>query len=258
MNRRKCWQIKLFPTVTPPSPAGIALVDIEHELRRSYLGYAVSTLVSRALPDVRDGFKPVQRRILYAMRDLGIGPNSARVKSAKVIGECFVAGTLVSTPKGLTPIEALNIGDAVYTQNGIRPVTETYIMPEQPLLEVELSNGMKNVCTPGQQFKVLTQNCDPVWRDAIDLQSGDRILCRPAELGPDVHAPVQAACVVASVAAAPAQVTYDIQVAQDHEFIANGDARAQLYGQLSSARRRRYLRDAGAYGAGLFAPLPAD
>ncbi len=66
---------------------GLILVDIEHELRRSYLGYAVSTLVSRALPDVRDGFKPVQRRILMAMRDLGIGPGSARVKCAKVIGE---------------------------------------------------------------------------------------------------------------------------------------------------------------------------
>src|SRR5690242_17210076 len=68
---------------------GIVIVDIEQELRRSYLGYAVSTLVSRALPDVRDGFKPVQRRILMAMRDLGIGPGSARVKSAKVIGECM-------------------------------------------------------------------------------------------------------------------------------------------------------------------------
>ncbi|WP_231725858.1 DNA gyrase subunit A [Chthonomonas calidirosea] len=64
-------------------------VDIEQELRRSYLGYAISTLVSRALPDARDGFKPVQRRILYAMRELGIGPGSARVKSAKVVGECM-------------------------------------------------------------------------------------------------------------------------------------------------------------------------
>jgi DNA gyrase/topoisomerase IV subunit A len=63
------------------------LIDIEHELRRSYLGYAVSTLISRALPDGRDGFKPVQRRILYAMRDLGIGPGSARVKSARVVGQ---------------------------------------------------------------------------------------------------------------------------------------------------------------------------
>ncbi|HEV2472983.1 MAG TPA: DNA gyrase subunit A, partial [Chthonomonadales bacterium] len=62
-------------------------IDIEQELRRSYLGYAVSTLVSRALPDVRDGFKPVQRRILYDMRELGVGPAAARVKCAKVVGD---------------------------------------------------------------------------------------------------------------------------------------------------------------------------
>ncbi len=76
---------------TPPSEDAnnITKIEIDEELRRSYLGYAVSTLVSRALPDVRDGFKPVQRRILYAMRDLNVGPGSARVKSAKVVGECM-------------------------------------------------------------------------------------------------------------------------------------------------------------------------
>jgi DNA gyrase subunit A len=82
-----------IPNGTPDESAAAAqessvvLVDIEHELRRSYLGYAVSTLVSRALPDVRDGFKPVQRRIIHAMRELGITPASARVKCAKVVGE---------------------------------------------------------------------------------------------------------------------------------------------------------------------------
>lgn len=75
------------PEIVSAPEGGIVTIDIEQELRRSYLGYAVSTLVSRALPDVRDGFKPVQRRILYAMRELGIGPGSARVKSAKVVGE---------------------------------------------------------------------------------------------------------------------------------------------------------------------------
>ncbi len=77
--------------VTPPAGGepgvGVSSIDIEQELRRSYLGYAISTLVSRALPDVRDGFKPVQRRILYAMRDMGITPNSSRVKSARVVGD---------------------------------------------------------------------------------------------------------------------------------------------------------------------------
>ncbi len=62
-------------------------VNIENEMKRSYLEYAMSTIIARALPDVRDGLKPVQRRILYAMRQLGVGPNSAHVKSAKVCGE---------------------------------------------------------------------------------------------------------------------------------------------------------------------------
>ncbi|MEI6915095.1 MAG: DNA topoisomerase (ATP-hydrolyzing), partial [Armatimonadota bacterium] len=62
-------------------------VNIENEMKRSYLDYAMSVIVARALPDVKDGLKPVQRRILYAMRQLGVGPNSAHVKSAKVCGE---------------------------------------------------------------------------------------------------------------------------------------------------------------------------
>ena len=64
-------------------------IDISDEMRTSYLGYAMSTIVSRALPDVRDGLKPVQRRILYAMRELGLSPNSRHLKSAKVVGECM-------------------------------------------------------------------------------------------------------------------------------------------------------------------------
>src|SRR5438105_2704775 len=67
--------------------SGILLVDIEDEMRRSYLGYAVSTLIARALPDVRDGFKPVARRVLYAMRELGLNPGHRHVKSAAVVGE---------------------------------------------------------------------------------------------------------------------------------------------------------------------------
>jgi DNA gyrase subunit A len=62
-------------------------IDISEEMRTSYMGYAMSTIVSRALPDVRDGLKPVQRRILYAMRELGLTPNSRHLKSAKVVGE---------------------------------------------------------------------------------------------------------------------------------------------------------------------------
>jgi DNA gyrase subunit A len=54
-------------------------LDIQDEMRNSYLTYAMSVIVSRALPDVRDGLKPSQRRILVAMNDLNLGPNSGRV-----------------------------------------------------------------------------------------------------------------------------------------------------------------------------------
>ncbi len=62
-------------------------IKIEDEMRSSYLDYAMSVIVSRALPDVRDGLKPVQRRILYAMRDMGITHNTSYKKSARVVGE---------------------------------------------------------------------------------------------------------------------------------------------------------------------------
>ena len=62
-------------------------VNIEDEMRSSYLDYAMSVIVSRALPDVRDGLKPVQRRILYAMDDMGITHTSPYKKSARIVGE---------------------------------------------------------------------------------------------------------------------------------------------------------------------------
>jgi len=62
-------------------------VDIDQEMRGAYLDYAMSVIVSRALPDARDGLKPVQRRILYAMHDMGMRPGSAYKKSARIVGE---------------------------------------------------------------------------------------------------------------------------------------------------------------------------
>ena len=61
--------------------------QLEEQMRSSYLEYAMSVIVSRALPDVRDGLKPVQRRILYAMHELGMRPNSSFKKSARLVGE---------------------------------------------------------------------------------------------------------------------------------------------------------------------------
>jgi DNA gyrase subunit A len=62
-------------------------VAIQQEMRTAYLDYAMSVIAARALPDARDGMKPVQRRILYAMHDMGLRPNTAHKKSARIVGE---------------------------------------------------------------------------------------------------------------------------------------------------------------------------
>ena len=77
----------MVTTSPTPPPGQIRPVRIEEEMRTSYLSYAMSVIVSRALPDVRDGLKPVQRRILYAMHEMGIRPNTAYKKSARIVGE---------------------------------------------------------------------------------------------------------------------------------------------------------------------------
>ena len=74
------------PAVSP-NPSGILPVDIVKEMRDSYLDYAMSVIVSRALPDVRDGLKPVHRRILYAMNELGLTVSAKFRKSATVVGD---------------------------------------------------------------------------------------------------------------------------------------------------------------------------
>src|ERR1700745_3246772 len=60
---------------------------LEEEMRTAYLDYAMSVIVGRALPDVRDGLKPVQRRVLYAINELGLGPTRSYAKCAKIVGE---------------------------------------------------------------------------------------------------------------------------------------------------------------------------
>jgi DNA gyrase subunit A len=72
------------PKVSPPQ---ITLQNISSEMREAYLDYAMSVIVARALPDVRDGLKPVQRRIIYTMKELGLRSTSKFMKSARVVGE---------------------------------------------------------------------------------------------------------------------------------------------------------------------------
>ena len=74
-------------SVDSPSDPDIAPIAIEDEMRRSYLDYAMSVIVARALPDVRDGLKPVHRRILYAMKDGGYDWSKPYRKSARIVGD---------------------------------------------------------------------------------------------------------------------------------------------------------------------------
>ena len=73
--------------VNPPSGGEIETIQLKEALEERYLAYALSTIMHRALPDARDGLKPVHRRILYAMRQLGLGPASKFLKSAKITGD---------------------------------------------------------------------------------------------------------------------------------------------------------------------------
>src|SRR3984957_302705 len=76
-------------TPPPPDPAAADIKDVNFAdaLGERYLSYALSTIVSRSLPDVRDGLKPVHRRILHAMRELGLAPGSGYKKSSRVVGD---------------------------------------------------------------------------------------------------------------------------------------------------------------------------
>ncbi len=76
-----------LPPPAPPNGENLILTPIEDEMKDSYLNYAMSVIVSRALPDVRDGLKPSQRRVLVAMNDLNLGPRAKTRKCAKITGD---------------------------------------------------------------------------------------------------------------------------------------------------------------------------
>src|SRR3984957_9940731 len=72
---------------TPTSPQQKIPISIQEEMRTSYLDYAMSVIIGRAIPDVRDGLKPVHRRILFSASEQNLNPGSAHTKSAKVVGD---------------------------------------------------------------------------------------------------------------------------------------------------------------------------
>ena len=73
-------------------------IAIQEEMEQSFLDYAMSVIVSRALPDARDGLKPVHRRILWGMYDLGARPDRPTIKCARVVGEVTVSYTHLTLP----------------------------------------------------------------------------------------------------------------------------------------------------------------
>ena len=70
-----------------PGALNIQPVNIEEEMKKSYLDYSMSVIIGRALPDVRDGLKPVHRRILYTMQQMGLHPNKSTRKCARIVGD---------------------------------------------------------------------------------------------------------------------------------------------------------------------------
>ena len=78
----------LIPTPTVTTNR-ILPIKLENEMKKSFMAYAMSVIVNRALPDVRDGLKPVHRRILYSMDELGLQPDKPFRKSARIVGDCL-------------------------------------------------------------------------------------------------------------------------------------------------------------------------
>ena len=79
-------------------------ISLEEEMRRSYLDYAMSVIVGRALPDARDGLKPVHRRVLYGMHDQNNDWNRPYRKSARIVGDVMVSTTRTATRPFTTPL----------------------------------------------------------------------------------------------------------------------------------------------------------
>jgi DNA gyrase subunit A len=162
----------------PADQKNVVNRPIEKEMEKCYIDYAMSVIVSRALPDVRDGLKPVHRRILYSMYDMGLTSGKKYMKSARVVGECFVAGTRVLTSRGSIRIEEIKRGDIVFTQGGRAKVTELFEMPERELVKITLENGNTLVATPSQPIKVFKPGFKYQWKLAKDISSEDVVIVR--------------------------------------------------------------------------------
>ena len=145
----------------PANPNEITPITIEDEMRASYLSYAMSVIVSRALPDVRDGLKPVHRRILYSMNENGYEWNKPYRKSARVVGDVI----------------------GKYHPHGDQSIYDAMVRMAQPWsLRLPLIDGQGNFgsidgdapaamrYTESRMEKVTTYMVDDLDKDTVDFQ----------------------------------------------------------------------------------------
>ena len=147
---------------TPPAnPSDIEPIKLEEEMQRAYLDYAMSVIVSRALPDVRDGLKPVHRRILYAMKEGGYDWNRPYRKSAKAVGD--VMGNY--HPHG---------DSAIY--DALVRMSQPFAM-SQPLIDGQGNFGSMDADPPAAMrytesrlMRIASQMLDDIDKDTVDFQ----------------------------------------------------------------------------------------
>lgn len=145
--------------------------DIQDQLKEAFLNYSLVVIQDRAIPNVEDGLKPVQRRILYAMYELGLLSNKAHKKSARIVGDCFIEKTLVHTEYGLVQIEDIEIGQKVLLPNGsLGVVNQIFHNYSSKIVRVKMSNGFVFNVTPDQLFRVLNDDLTITWEKANNLK----------------------------------------------------------------------------------------
>jgi DNA gyrase subunit A len=164
-------------TILPPGGDRIEPVDIQQEMQRSYIDYAMSVIVGRALPDVRDGLKPVHRRVLYSMFDSGFRPDRGYVKCSRVVGDVMgnyhphgdsaIYDTLVRLAQPWSMRHPLIDGQGNFGSPGNDPAAAMrYCVTGDA--RVRLADG------PSVRIDSVVENAEPNSDNAIDLKVLDR------------------------------------------------------------------------------------
>lgn len=158
------------------------VIDIIDLSKKNYKEYSLDVIEDRALPIVTDGLKPVLRRILYTMDNLNLNYNSKHVKSARIVGDCLIAGTRISTNLGLKNIEDIKINDIIYTQNGLKKVTNTFVRQPQKLLKIYLENTSSTIVgTLDHEIKIFNDKTTQLeFKSLKDLTIDDYIVLQPS------------------------------------------------------------------------------